>query len=208
MKVKEVYKKYKIPLNLQKHMLRVAALSQIFAENWENGKLDSKSITLTCVFHDMANIIKFNFEKPSLFKDEEDKVDYWKKVQKEVIQKYGNNVHLATLTISKEIGLSEKVINFIKNLEWDNTLKILEEKNFESALTIYCDMRIGPHGIMLLKDRIDDLQKRNKSHDMNSIKKAANLLEKTIQQFLSIDVNSVNNLQINSRWRSLFEHEV
>ncbi|KKP28571.1 MAG: hypothetical protein UR15_C0025G0020 [Parcubacteria group bacterium GW2011_GWA2_31_28] len=184
-------------------MLRVAALSQILSENWKDVNLDRKSITLTCIFHDMANIIKFDFNRPSLFKEEENQTDYWEKVQQEIIQKYGSNIHQATLKICKEIGLPKKVLKLISNLEWDNALKVLENNDMESALTIYCDMRIGPYGIKSLNERIDDLQSRNKNHDMNFIRKAATVLEEKIQKSVSIDVNSIKDSSLNSQWTSL-----
>jgi len=208
MNVKQAYDKYAIPPNLQKHMLRVAALSLQLVENWKKDKLDKESITLACVFHDMANIIKFNFNKPSLFKEEEYQAEYWKRIQVNTIQKYGKNVHLATLIICREIGLSKKVLKIIEDLEWDNTLQFLKQKNYESAIPVYCDMRIGPHGILLFKDRIRDLENRNKTHDMNFIKKAAGLLEKTLQQHISININNVNDTQINNRFSELLKLEV
>lgn len=203
MKVKQIYGKYKIPPNLQKHLLRVTALSQILVEKWKKGNLDRKSITLACLFHDMANIIKFDFTKPQLFKEEEKKAGDWKKVQASVIRKYGRNIHLATLKICKEIGLPDKALNIIEDLDWNDTLKILRENNFNSAIPIYCDMRIGPFGIMFLKDRLRDLEGRNKSYDMLFIAKAANFLEKTLQKEISIDVNSIDDYQLHKRFSNL-----
>lgn len=203
MNVKQIYEQYVIPPNLQKHMLRVAALSTILTESWKKEKLDRESVVIACVFHDMANIIKFNFNKPSLFKEEEGQANYWRKVQTIVMQKYGNNVHSATLRICQEIGLSKKVLGIIEKLDWDNTLKILEQQDYESAIPIYCDMRIGPHGIMSLLDRIENLSTRNKQHDMSFIKKAAEFLEVALQKNISINLGEINNAQLNNRFNEL-----
>lgn len=208
MTVKQIYTKYKIPPNLQKHLLRVAALSQVLVENWKEKNLDKESITLACLFHDMANIIKFDFTKPQLFKEEESRADYWQRAQASVIKKYGSNIHLATLKMSQETGLSNKALRLIKDLEWDKTLKILEEENFVSAICTYSDMRIGPFGILSLKERIKNLQSRNKSHDFTLIIKAANLLQETLQKRISINVNSITESQLNERFADLLKLEV
>lgn len=208
MNTQQVYDKYNIPLNLQQHMLRVAALSQILVEKWSSKKLDSSSILHACLFHDMANIIKFDFSRPLLFTDKDRDVIYWKKVQSQIIEKFGENIHLATLKICREIGLNKKVLKLIENLDWDNTLKMLESKDIGSAISIYCDMRIGPAGIMTLTERIDDLETRNKNHDMTLIRKAARLLENTLQKHISIGVNTINDSQLNSRFPVLLKMKI
>ena len=208
MNVNKIYQKYNIPPNLQKHMLRVAALSRILIDNWNGNEIDKKSVVLACLFHDMANIIKFKFDKPLLFDEEQNNIDFWNNIRKQYVSKYGENVHKATLTICQEIGLNKKVLDLINNLDWDNTIKVLENKDNGSAVCIYCDMRIGPHGILSLKDRIDNLQTRNKNHDMTFIRYAAVLLEKTLQKYLLTDIESITDLQLNKRIKELLTVDV
>lgn len=208
MTVKEVYEKYWIPPNLQKHMLRVAAVAHILAENWKEKNLDKKSITYACLFHDMANIIKFDFTKPSIFKEEEGQKDHWKKIQSEVMEKYGPNIHEATLTIAKEVGCPSQVLDLIAKLEWDNTIQVIERRDFESAITIYSDMRIGPFGILPLQDRLSNLKTRNSTYDFDKLQSATNLLENTLQQHIMIQLNSITDTQINKRFEELLKLEV
>lgn len=203
MNVQQIYNQYRISPNLQKHMLRVTGLCQMILENWQGERLDKNSVITACLFHDMANVIKFNLNKPSLFKEEGEQIEYWKKVQKEYIKKYGNDVHKATLIIGKEIGLSEKVLKIIKNLECDNTQKLLKEQNLESLIPIYCDMRIGPFGIMTLEERINNLKTRNNTHDFSEIIKSAVLLEKILQTKILININNINDKQLNERFVKL-----
>jgi len=47
MTVKQIYNQYLIPPNLQKHMLRVAALSLVLTENWKEDGLDKVERGLT-----------------------------------------------------------------------------------------------------------------------------------------------------------------
>ncbi|MFA5135994.1 MAG: HD domain-containing protein [Patescibacteria group bacterium] len=203
MDVKEAYNKYLIPPNLQKHMLRVAALSQICVENCDYPNIDMQSITTACLFHDMANIIKFDFDKPSLFKDEEKNTEYWKSVQKKFIQTYGTHIHTATLKIGKELGLSRKTLTLITNLEWRNTDTLLKKNFIESLICIYCDMRIGPFGILPLSQRLANLQTRNPTHDFELIHKSAYLLEKTLQKHIVINLDSITDSHINKRFGKL-----
>ena len=148
MDLQKIYNQYNIPLNLQRHMLRVASLAQIITEDWQGAKIDQQAIIQACLFHDMANIIKFNFDRPALFEEEQNKTAYWKSIQKKVIKKYGNNLHLATLQICQEISLSPKVLT-LKN---------------------------------------------------NSL-----LLENSLIEKISIDVNQITDKQINSRFKNLMK---
>lgn len=208
MNVKQAYTKYKIPPNLQKHMLRVSALSEILSENWNGVLSDTKSLTLACLFHDMANIIKFNFDKPMLFNNENKRANYWKNVQKDYLRKYGQDVHRATLLICKELDLPKPVLTLIAKLEWNNTLLVLKKENFVSALSIYCDMRIGPFGILPLKERLENLQTRNQEFDIKSVRESANLLEKTLQKHITVDINMISNSLINKRFARLLKLDI
>jgi len=208
MNVRELYDKYNIPPNLQKHMLRVAALSQILVENWKDKTLNKTSIVFACLFHDMANIIKFDFDKTPLFKEEKKQTNYWESIQKEMICKYGKNIHNATLQICQEISLSEKILYLIEKLEWNNSLDVIKQNDFESMICIYCDMRVGPFGILSIHERIQNLQTRNSTYNFDFIKKSAPILEKSIQNNMLIQVSSITNTQLNSRFNTLLQIKV
>jgi hypothetical protein len=208
MNVQVVYEKYTIPPNLQKHMLRVAALSQVITESWIGPVIDNKSILLTCLFHDMANIIKFNFSKPSLFKEDDAQADYWKKIQVKFVKKYGSNIHVATQVIAKEMGLTPQVVGLIKKLEWENIMRVIEDEEYESALTIYCDMRMGPYGILPLQERLDNLKIRTTFTDSAFYKKAAPRLEAMLQKYISIPLDSIDDIKLNKLFTELQKLEV
>ena len=207
MTVKEIYEKYKIPPNLQKHMLRVAGVAQIITKNW-SGVIDETSVVSACLFHDMANIIKFRMDKPSLFKDEEIQKEYWKGVQKEYINKYGNDVHKATLIICEKIGLPQKVLRLIENLDWNNTQKVIDENDFECGIPLYADMRMGPFGILPLGERFENLKTRANHHNFDGLYKAALLLEKKLQKMTMIDLQSITDIQLTKKFNSLSGLEI
>jgi hypothetical protein len=203
MNVRQAYEKYTIPPNLQKHMLRVAALSQIISDSWKGPEIDNEAILFTCLFHDMANIIKFDFSKPSLFKEENARVNYWKKVQLHFVEKYGPNIHEATNAIAREMNLSPQVLDLIKKLMWEKIEDVIDSCDFESAITIYCDMRMGPYGILPLQKRLDNLKTRTSFTDSAFYEKTAPLLEKMIQKYTSIPLNSIVDLQLDGLFEKL-----
>ena len=46
------------------------------------------------LLHDLGNIVKFDLEKyPDFLGKEKPRLEYWKKVQKEVREKYGSDDH-------------------------------------------------------------------------------------------------------------------
>ena len=170
--------------------------------------IDKKAIILCCLFHDAAKLMKFDLTKLKLFEEEAKNIDYWRRVQKELIQKYGDVEHKATIQMCKEMGLPKRAIELIDNLEWSYIPKILKNNNFESAITVYADMRIGPFGTLLLKDRLRELRNRVNMENFNELVRQAKALEKSLQQHLSIKVNNIKDSQINNRFEKLLNLQV
>ena len=101
MNIIEIYKKYHLPENLQMHMLRVAACSNLIIDNW----IDNKAIIRVCLLHDMGNIVKI----PEDFsKDQE-----FLKMRKKYFDKYGTNDHEINLEIGKQEGLTEQELTIL-----------------------------------------------------------------------------------------------
>ena len=65
----EIYKKYHLPENLQMHMLRVAACSNLIIDNWNGTEINKESIIRVCLLHDMGNMVKIpeDFSKNEAF---------------------------------------------------------------------------------------------------------------------------------------------
>lgn len=107
MTVREIYNNYKIMPTLRLHQLRVAAVGQIICDSIPDFK-DTKEVVVTCLLHDMGNIIKFDLNYfPEFLKPEG--LEYWQKVKEEYIQKYGNDEHHATQSIIAELLNSGKI---------------------------------------------------------------------------------------------------
>ena len=59
MNILEIYNKYHLPENLQMHMLRVAACSNLIIDNWNGLDIDKQAIIRVCLLHDMGNMVKY-----------------------------------------------------------------------------------------------------------------------------------------------------
>ena len=115
--IKEIYELYNIPLNLQEHQLQVTSVASWIVDHWQGVPIEKEQIIYGALFHDMGNIIKFNFspEHTPFNYTVEEKL-YWEKIQKFFIEKYGTNVHHATQVIVKEIGDPYKISGIVGGL--------------------------------------------------------------------------------------------
>ncbi len=196
MTTKEIYEKYKIPPNLQTHMLRVAGVAKIITQNWKGEKIDEISIIEGCLVHDMGNIVRFNFDNTDMLDDPEN-IDYWRDVQKEFRDKYGWDEHHVTVSICEEMNLPQIVIDIAGDLDWLGIDNVLKDKNFNLVIATYSDMRVGPYGILSVEERIANIRARRKiSTEYAGILEVAKMLESEIQAKTKIDLSLINNKAI------------
>lgn len=165
MQVKQIYKKYQIMPQLATHMLRVAGVGKMIAENWM-GKCDAKLVTDLCLLHDMGNVVKFDLSedavKTKMFGVLTD-LEYWREVQSEYWQKFGKDAHAATKGILSEAKLDR----FNKYIDEEHVLYFAEAKEKElnkasvaAIILMYSDCRVTPSGVVSYRERIDDLGAR------------------------------------------------
>jgi len=205
MKVISVYSKFLTPQNLQQHMLRVASLAQIISNYWQRIKIDQKAIIQCCLLHDIAKPITFDIAKQAQFGMSTNDIKNLKKLQNLLITNYGQNEHAALINICRELGLSSTTISLVNNLEWKYISRLLAEKNLDSLITIYCDMRISPKGVLTLKERFDELKERTgKSEDYYDGLK----VEQIITNNISISINNIANEEIDKNIQHLLQLEL
>ena len=79
MKISEIYRKYRIPPQLQLHQLRVASIAKYICDNLKV-PVDIEEVVSADLLHDMGNIIKFDL---SLFPEylEPEGLEYWQGVK-------------------------------------------------------------------------------------------------------------------------------
>lgn len=158
MTAQEAYDKYKIMPTLQLHQLRVAAVGQMLCDSILDFK-DTKEVVTTCLLHDMGNIIKFDLNYfPEFLKPEG--LEYWQKIKDEYIQKYGTDEHHATQSIIAELVDSEKVKEYADQVGFSKLQETEKDVSLAKKICAYSDMRVGPHGVITIEERVADGRKR------------------------------------------------
>ncbi len=187
--------------NLAEHQMRVAAVAMQISDSLDF-KLDKESLILSCLFHDMGNIIKFNLNYFPKHNEPED-IDYWQKVKDSFIIKYGHNEHKASKEISKEIGLSSNIIEIIDSIDPKNIEKLAIGDDFVKKICIYADNRVTPFGVVSAEERSLEAKERYKNHphafgeDERSVfMENLLLIEKQIFSHSNIKSENINNNSI------------
>lgn len=158
-----LYRALKIPPNLQKHLLRVAAVADLICEGWHGPEIDRELILGTLLVHDIGNIVKADYSKfPALFPEEMRRIGYWKTIQETFRKKYGENDVEASVAIAKEIGASEKIVDLLRRKQFLNNLETERCDDFNQKIAAYADQRVGPYGVLSLEERLAEAQKRYK----------------------------------------------
>lgn len=199
MNIIEIYKKYYLPENLQMHMLRVAACSNLIIDNWNGPQINKEAIIRVCLLHDMGNIVKI----PEDFSTDE----YFLKTRKKYFEKYGTNDHEINLEIGKEQGLSEKEILILDGKRSRKNGETLNSNSYERKICAYCDQRVAPDGVVGIKERLEDAKVRYKDKPLsvwsneekaNHLIECALKIEKQIMKYCSIRPEDINDNTIKS----------
>ena len=155
----DIYEEYRVMPQLQMHQLRVAAVAKLIVDAFE-GQLDGDRIITTCLFHDMGNIVKSDFEHfPDSFRGPLPR-SHWEAVKAEFTATYGTDAHEANLAIAKELGLSEEIYLLMDGISFGNLLTTQTLDSYEEKICEYADLRVGPYGILPLELRIQDIHDR------------------------------------------------
>ncbi len=197
MNIIENYKKYHLPENLQMHMLRVAACSNLIIDNWTGAEIDNKAIIRVCLLHDMGNIVKI----PEDFsKDQE-----FLKIRKKYFDKYGTNDHEINLEIGKQEGLTEQELTILDGKRSRKNEETLKSNSYERKICAYCDQRVAPDGVVSIKERLEDAKVRYKNKPLSvwsNEEKANHLIEcslgieKQIMQYCKLKPEDINDFSI------------
>ena len=197
MNIIEIYKKYHLPENLQMHMLRVAACSNLIIDNWNGPEIDTKAIIRVCLLHDMGNIVKI----PEDFsKDQE-----FLKIRKKYFDKYGTNDHEINLEIGKQEGLTEQELTILDGKRSRKNEETLRSSSYERKICAYCDQRVAPDGVVSIKERLEDAKVRYKNKPLSvwsNEEKANHLIEcslgieKQIMKYCKLKPENINDFSI------------
>ena len=197
MKILQIYNKYHLPANLQMHMLRVAACSNLIIDNWTGPNIDKQAIIRVCLLHDMGNIVKI----PEDFSKDEEFI----KIRKKYFDKYGTNDHEINLEIGEQEGLSEKELKILDGKRSRKNEETLKSNSYERKICAYCDQRVAPDGVTGIKERLEDAKVRYKNKPLSvwsNEEKANHLIEcslgieKQIMEHCKLNPEDINDESI------------
>ncbi len=197
MNIIKIYNKYHLPENLQMHMLRVAACSNLIIDNWIGVEIDNQAIIRVCLLHDMGNIVKIpeNFSKDQEFL----------KIRKKYFDKYGTNDHEINLEIGKKEGLTEQELTILDGKRSRKNEETLKSNSYERKICAYCDQRVAPNGVVSIKERLEDAKVRYKNKPLSvwsNEEKANHLIEcslgieKQIMKYCKLKPENINDFSI------------
>lgn len=196
MTVSQIYERYTIPINLQEHMLRVAAVGQIVCQGLKRVEFNQDRVLTVLLLHDMGNILKFKFERLELFAPEDqDRVEEMRQIQQEFRQKYGQTPDEATLAIMRELGVGEEAVDLCQRSHGERLEAIVAGSNWEEKICFYSDMRVGPFRVLSIEDRFSDLIERYpQNHErLEDQLGMAQKLEDQLQAASAVDIRSIND---------------
>ncbi len=197
MNIIEIYRKYYLPENLQMHMLRVAACSNLIIDNWNGPEIDQKSIIRVCLLHDMGNMVKI----PEDFSSDEE----FLKIRKKYFDRYGTNDHEINLEIGKQEGLTEKELKILDGKRSRKNEETLNSNSYERKICAYCDQRVAPDGVTSIEERLEDAKIRYKNKPLSvwsNEEKANHLIdcslgiEKQIMRYCKLKPEDINDISI------------
>lgn len=197
MTIKEVYTRFTIPPNLEAHMLTVARVVCTIKNHWKGPSINWNFVITAALLHDVGNIVKFNFEAhPEFLGTEAANIEYWKQVKQDVISKYGVDDHVASGNMLKEINVSSELLNLIQNKSFSNAPEVSEGNDWYSKILLYADMRVMPHGIATLEERLTDVRNRMPQYttrsDFESLLDAARAIEHKITANLDTSIIEID----------------
>jgi len=205
----EIYKQYSIPINLQEHMLRVAVIGDIICEHMDKkSNVDRDLVLKTLLLHDMGNILKYDFSRTDLLADEDKKrVKELEKTQEDFVRKYGLDTNEVTLKIMRELGVEQEVIDLCGNSHGEHSDQFVDGNDWERKIAYYADMRIGPFGVKKIKDRFDDLIKRNSKEkdNLEKYKERCLKIEKQLQAVVDMNLQDIDDVTVQQRADKLLE---
>lgn len=206
----EIYSAYKIMPNLQAHQIRVASVAKLICENITI-PIDTNKIMLTCLFHDMGNIIKFDLKHFPEFNEPEGLV-YWENVKAAYIKKYGRDEHAAHIAIAHELALPDNVVTGINQIGFSELKKVLADTSIENKICSYADMRVVPFGVVSIGERLTEGRKRYAkkkqafiSEEFGKMSKVLQNIERQIFASCSIKPDDITDKNIESVVKS-FQH--
>jgi len=191
-------------------MIRVHGIVVFLQKHWKGKEVNWDLIKKSALVHDLGNIVKFNLDKyPQFLGSEQKNMEYWKKVQREMIEKYGRDDHEATRQMLTEINVDPKIVQGILGKSFHNAVEIKNSHNWLTKILLYADLRAMPFGVVPLSERLDDVRDRMPQYtsraDFEDLVGAALDIEKQIQHHLNVEVSEIadDSIDTDENWQSV-----
>lgn len=183
--IESIYTHFDLLPNLILHMRRAASVGQLICNHWQNNTLkkEEKEIVIAALLvHDIGNVVKMDLkseDSKKMLGAEVKNLLYWTSVKEKCIKKYGFDSHVATSKIAKEIGIPPSVLRIIQKLSFMENEACLASNDLVWKICLYADQRVGPFGVLSLKERYADFRSRYKRYqEYDGAKGRIVLLEK------------------------------
>lgn len=225
MNIHQMYSDLGLPKNLQQHMVRVAAVGEFLVEKWQGPRaLQKNDIVMTLLLHDLGNLLKFDLQRGmGLFEVSEQDQEYWIMRQRAMREKYGSSVHDATLQMAKELGASPRILELLEGMGSSRLLDTIQGEDWEQKICSYSDLRVDPHGFVLVEERFSDILTRYFDHGVtrwSNTKEMEREKERTLQNcvdclelevqlqgYISVDLQNLPEQDLENRAKDLLESE-
>ncbi len=164
MTIQDAYSRYEIMPQLSLHMRRVAGVGKLILDGWRE-PIGHDTVMRTLLLHDMGNIVKFDLTEAGqrkLKSAEPEDLPRWRDIQAKYWKAYGKSAYEATLAIVKELHQEDLVEIYQADHEGyaKSYPALLLDQSPTVQILAYCDVRVVPSGVVPMKERIADLQRR------------------------------------------------
>lgn len=200
--VSSLYRAFRVPPNLQLHLLRVSAVAALICKNWVGPKINASQTITACLLHDIGNIVKADYDRfPDLFPEEMKNLGYWKMVQGHVRQRFGHDDLEATLRMAETVGVPDSILRLIREKQFVRNEKLATDGTWEAKIAAYSDQRVGPHGVLPLEERFAEAKRRYRGVQYASVNRPdyeklvhfAFEIERQLSEFCGIGLGEITD---------------
>jgi hypothetical protein len=211
--ISSIYDRFEVPHNLRMHMYRAGAIAELVCDNWTGPQINKNDIIATSLIHDLGNIVRFDLETPVgrslLDKDQLNNLDGLKKLRDRIRERYGTKDLDVTKKMAEELGVSDRLMFILEHgSQAFADQKLLESEDWDFKIHAYTDFRVGPFGIMTLKERFEEYRKRKEAMiraggtkswtytHLDEIMVSAIKLEKEIIAYSKLSAEEINDASV------------
>lgn len=224
--ISQLFSRYQIPVNLEQHLIQVAALGQLICQNWAGSPLNHDQIVSALLLHDIGNLVKFDLnqawtkailaESSAQNPDLPQSFKAWQNLQTQFRRRYSYNADEANFAIVKELKIDPAIINILRDHTFEDLAVLLASKNWAKMILFYCDLRFSSTGLVAVTERLQDLRARYQIHDPRYTDpkifarwlKNSLALENLLQQHTTLRLTQLTSSQLEPYFATLLQFQI